>query len=76
MLRKSITLDLISPMVWLKLRLSTWLSKIQGKCLLFVTVDYRPLITMRMVKPRKEFSLENYQMIEKDAAENTIDLKH
>lgn len=35
----------------------------------------RPLITMRMSKPRKEFSLENFQMIEKDAADQTIDLK-
>lgn len=30
---------------------------------------------MRMTKPRKEFGLENYQMIEKDAADLTIDLK-
>jgi len=28
-----------------------------------------------MVKPRKEFSLENFQMIEKDAGDLTIDLK-
>ena len=28
-----------------------------------------------MTKPRKEFGLENYQMIEKDAADLTIDLK-
>lgn len=31
---------------------------------------------MRMVKPRKEFASLDFQMIEKDAAENTIDLKH
>ena len=30
---------------------------------------------MRMTKPRKEFSLENFQMIEKDAADVTQDLK-
>ena len=28
-----------------------------------------------MVKPRKEFGLENFQMIEKDAADLTVDLK-
>lgn len=30
---------------------------------------------MRLSKQRKEFGLENYQMIEKDAADLTIDLK-
>jgi len=35
----------------------------------------RPTIQMRMTKTRKEFALENYQMIEKDAADITIDLK-
>lgn len=36
----------------------------------------RPTIKTRMVKQRKEFGLENHQMIEKDAADQTIDLKH
>jgi len=30
---------------------------------------------MRVSKLRREFGLENYQMIEKDAADQTIDLK-
>lgn len=30
---------------------------------------------MRVTKIRKEFGLDNYQMIEKDAADLTIDLK-
>jgi len=30
---------------------------------------------MRVTKPRKEFGLENYQMIEKDALDLTVDLK-
>lgn len=30
---------------------------------------------MRMSKQRKEFGLENYQMIEKDSADLTVDLK-
>ena len=30
---------------------------------------------MRVTKLRREFGLENYQMIEKDAADQTIDLK-
>lgn len=30
---------------------------------------------MRVSKMRKEFGLENYQMIEKDAADLTVDLK-
>lgn len=30
---------------------------------------------MRMAKQRREFGLENYQMIEKDAADLTVDLK-
>lgn len=30
---------------------------------------------MRMTKLRREFSLENFQMIEKDAADVTQDLK-
>jgi hypothetical protein len=36
----------------------------------------RPLMTMRMTKPRKEFSGVDFQMIEKDAADLTTDLKH
>ena len=35
----------------------------------------RHVIKTRMVKPRKEFGLENHQMIEKDAADQTVDLK-
>jgi len=34
----------------------------------------RPLIKMRVTKPRKEFCLE-FQTVEKDAADSTIDLK-
>jgi len=30
---------------------------------------------MRMSKQRKEFGLQNFQMIEKDAADLTVDLK-
>ena len=30
---------------------------------------------MRMAKPRREFGLENFIMIEKDAADLTVDLK-
>jgi dynein intermediate chain 3, axonemal len=35
----------------------------------------RPVIKMRVSKMRKEFGLDNFQMIEKDAADLTIDLK-
>ena len=38
-------------------------------------ITYRPVIKMRVTKPRKEFGLENYQMIEKDALDLTVDLK-
>lgn len=30
---------------------------------------------MRVTKPRREFGLDNFQMIPKDAAESTTDLK-
>jgi hypothetical protein len=41
----------------------------------FPNISYRPLVKMRVSKLRREFGLENYQMIEKDAPDQTVDLK-
>lgn len=40
-----------------------------------IVKNSRPLIKMRVSKLRREFGLENYQMIEKDAPDQTVDLK-
>ena len=44
-------------------------------CLLTVTVIFRQLINIRVSKPRREFGLDNIQLIDKEAAETTTDLK-